>query len=526
MLKFLFFSLFVGALAADLLPVKTIAVLKYGSELPDRMYQGVWLDPALDIPKSRQSFYEEISPYLLSPISLEDIKELELKILCYYRKKKRPLVSVVTPPQNLSSGILQLVIVEPKAADICLSGNRWTSRQFILNHLSLCEGEGIDSYQLQNELAWINRSPFRQTDVILSPGDYAGTTNAELVTSERFPFRVYAGADNTGTVSLDHTRIYTGFNAGNLWGQDHQASFQWTTAPNPHVLTAFSFQYLAPFSWHNQLMFYGGYSKFKADLPVDLMSQNGKAWQVSGRYQIPIFPLFGSLLQQVSFGYDFKRTNSELLFGGISIQEGYADINQFYFGYTLDWITCNTKTSLLAEIFGAPFQITHDQNNHAFRRLRPFAESKYAYGRLRFCHTRNAKWFTGRVVLAGQATGWNLLASEQFPLGGWETVRGYEERAFNADSGVLASLEIAAPQLLTNLNQNLEFLGFVDYGWGMLHRPSEEQKRTEWLCGVGPGVRYRYRTHLVLRGDIGFPLHKAGVPRHGTHYYGGATISY
>lgn len=529
MSRHLFFLLcLISCFAEETFSIHTIAVYQYGTQACENLSEKeVWIDPALDVPKTKEGLKEALTAYLCESMTFAKIEEIEDTILCHYKKYHRPLVSVVIPPQNLSLGVLEVIVVEPKAGSVSVRGNRWTSNAFILKNSSLSQGEQINSYELQNDLAWINRSPFRQIDVVLSPGDKPGTTNAELVTQERFPLRVYAGADNTGTEFLTHTRIYAGFNAGNLWGQDHRVSFQWTTAPNPHTLTAFSGQYLAPFPWHHQLLLYGGYSQFKGDLPEPLMAQNGKAWQASGRYQVPINPLFGNLLQQFSFGYDFKRTNSELLFGGISFQGAYADINQFYLGYLLDYSTSTSKTSLTAELIASPLHITDDQNNHAYQQLRPFAKSKYAYGRLRANQTVSLyQGFEARIALAGQLTAWNLLASEQFPIGGWETVRGYEERAFNADSGVLASLEIATPQPFSKSNHFIEFLGFLDYGWGSLHKPFTRQKKTAWLLGVGPGIRYRYRANIVLRGDIGFPLHREGVERHGTHYYGGATVSY
>lgn len=504
-----------------------IVILKYGDEIPTQFDDRVWIDPCFNFSCGEKKIYQRLLPYFENGVSSANLECIEQTVLEFFQERHRPIVSVVIPPQDLSKGVLLIMVVEPTISSVCLGGNRWTSDSFILKGSGICEGASLNSYELQKNLAWINRSPFRRTDIVLKAGEKPATTQAELITKERFPLRVYAGADNTGTAFLRHTRIYSGFNAGYLWGLDHQASFQWTTAPNPHTLTAFSGQYLAPLPWYHQLLFYGGYSKFKGDIPIELMAQNGKAWQASGRYQIPFAPIFGNLLQQFSFGYDFKRTNSELLFGGIFFQGGFADINQFSFGYTLDYATCESKTSLIAELIAAPFHITHDQNNQAYQSLRPFAKSKYAYGRVRLSHSRTL--FHGcslRTILAGQLTGWNLLASEQFPLGGYETVRGYEERAFNADSGILASMEFGSPNWGMFCRDYLEILAFLDFGWGNLHKPFVGQKKSQWLAGVGPAIRYRYSSNIVLRGDIGFPLHKAGVPRHGTHYYGGVTVSY
>lgn len=514
-------------LALDAAEVRSIAIQKYGSPPPTDPSSRVFIDPLLNLPKGGRSLQITAEPFLYQEINDEMLKGLETAIVSWYSDQRRPIVSVVIPPQEIADGALQVLVVEPTVSAVRVKGNRWNSDSSILSASHLKKGQTLNSYELQKNLAWLNRSPFRRTDVILSPGNSPGTTFAELVTKDRIPFRPYAGADNTGTFFLRHTRVYAGFNAGNLWGWDHQASFQWTSAPDPHILTAFAGQYIAPFSWYHQLLFFGGYSSFKGDMPVSGMSQEGKAWQASVRYQIPINPIFGNLLQQFSFGYDFKRTNSQLLFGGIPFQGKFADINQFYAGYLLDYMARETRVSCNLELIGAPFHITHDQNDQAYDSQRPFAKAKYAYGRARLNLTRPfTSNFTLALMAAGQATAWNLLPSEQFPLGGWETVRGYEERAFNADSGVLGSVEISTRNLGFCKDDELKFLGFVDAGCGWLHHPFTGEKSSEWLLGVGPGIRYHYRSYLVVRGDIGFPFHKAGTPRHGTHYYGGITASY
>lgn len=514
--------------------IQKIVVMRYGHESiepPD--HEAVWIDPCLDLPGSSQELKSVLAPYLcLNRISKQDLREIEEQILQYYREHHRPIVSIVIPPQEMRSGYLRVYVVEPVISDVCFEGNSWISDATLQKRTGIHQNETLNSYNLQKKLAWINRTPFRQTNAVLSPGKQPGSTDILLVTKDRFPLRIYAGVDNTGTTYLQSTRWYTGFNAGSLWGIDHQASFQFTAAKSPHTLKAFAGQYLAPLPWYHTLLVYGGYTTFDGKIPAPEMNQKGKNWQVSGRYQIPFSPIFGNFLQQISFGYDFKRTNNELLFGGISFTSGFADTNQFYLGYLLDFTNSIVKTSLSAEIWASPWKMTKDQSVSAYERLRPFAKPEYVYGRCRISSTFFLpRGFLCRNVFAAQATGWNLLPSEQFGLGGFETVRGYDERAFNVDSGLMASVEFVSPSLgfvgkEKEKQDALEFLAFADFGYGTLHHAAFGQKKSDWLMGVGPGARYRFRTNVVLRGDIGFPLHQAGIGRHGIHGYGSATVSY
>ncbi len=431
--------------------------------------------------------------------------------------------------------MLQIVIVEGRLGEIKTRGNRWTSDNRLVKGLDIKSNERINSYLMQRNLAWLNRNPFRTTDAVLAAGEEPGTTDIELVTKERFPFRPYAGADNTGVPETGRTRWYAGFNAGDLFGQDHQASYQFTGGADLSTFLAHSGSYLIPFSWRHELLFFGGYAKVKGNLSAPSMKNNGKVWQVSGRYGIPINPIFGNLLQQVSFGYDFKRTNSSIEFGGQTQSSSYADINQFVLIYTLDYAGQHSKTSLVLEAFGAPFRITKDQNDSAYQKIRPFAQAEYAYARGSLSYTQYLpRGFVIKGIVAGQGTGWNLMPSEQYGLGGYDTVRGYNERAYNADDAFSASLELMSCDIdlfvrlfnKKNREEHFQFITFIDYGVGVLHHPSVGDKETAWLLGVGPGLRYQYDQNVMFRADVGFPLHREGFGNKIARFHVGGTIAF
>jgi len=103
-------------------------------------------------------------------------------------------------------------------------------------------------------------------------------------------------------------------------------------------------------------------------------------------------------------------------------------------------------------------------------------------------------------------------------MGGYQTVRGYDERAANGDDGFLISTEVATPpvslaHLLGNqkIKDQLQFLGFVDYGGTSLHQitPADVNPNSN-LLGVGPGLRYVINPYLSIRFDYGFQMTDPG----------------
>ena len=80
----------------------------------------------------------------------------------------------------------------------------------------------------------------------------------------------------------------------------------------------------------------------------------------------------------------------------------------------------------------------------------------------------------------------------------------------------------------TKLKDQLQFLGFVDYGGTSLHSvtPADVIPQTN-LLGVGPGLRYVINPYVSVRFDYGFQLIRTDFGN-GEHSRGhvGVVISY
>jgi hemolysin activation/secretion protein len=113
----------------------------------------------------------------------------------------------------------------------------------------------------------------------------------------------------------------------------------------------------------------------------------------------------------------------------------------------------------------------------------------------------------------GQLASSRLLATEQLGLGGYNTVRGYDEREVNTDAGLMVSVELRTPRIKLgqffnrpDMENRIQFLTFWDYGQGHNRKSVVGEDRNIELQSVGVGMRYWVGNYLSFRMDYGHRL--------------------
>ncbi|NGX51302.1 MAG: Heme/hemopexin transporter protein HuxB [Chlamydiae bacterium] len=483
-----------------------------------------------DIYKLRKT----VRTYTHSPLNNETISELKRCVLEFYQNNNRPIVSVTIPEQDISDGVVQMVVTEAKLGKVYCSGNRYFKSAMLIEQIKLEPGENIASDILNQNLYWLNRNPFRHIDAVYTQGEEPGTTDIELVTVDRFPFRIYGGIDNSGNDVTGNNRLFAGFNWGNVFWTDQRLSYQFISSPDSDRYRAHTLFYEAPLPWQHLLSLYGGYSHVDATFPVPtlrgvMFRTHGFSLQVSARYDIPLKP-HRNFLHELTCGFDFKRTNNNLDIGGQPIiSKNNVNLTQFQLGYNLGYETKILSISFEIEGFWSPGEWVADQSNSDYRSLRPFARNHYIYARSAATLIwRYYKEWSMHQILRGQVANINLLPSEEYGVGGYNTVRGYKERVVNGDNVVIWNFEMRTPPLQLikylikrcTLADELQFLLFYDYGLAVVKSTAPGQKKIEYLMSIGPGVRYNIGPYLTFRTDWGFQLHdlNLGGPNQRLHF--------
>lgn len=466
--------------------------------------------------------------YFHKPLTRQGLLELKQEIILYYRQAGRPVITLEIPEQKITDGVLQIIVIEGKLGKVKVEGNKHFKDETLSQYVRLEEGQTIDSDILISDLNWMNRNPFRQVDVVYTPGEIAGTTDIRLLTLDRRPWRVFGGVDNTGYDETENTRLFVGANLGNLFGLDHLLSIQFTSAPNTSRFWALTGNYTIPLPWRDVWSFYGGYSQVRGDMDTPGLKNKGYSAQASTRYNFLMEPYPG-YLHDLEVGADFKRTNNDLEFGGERVFRQSINLTQLVFGYNGAYDSEWFKASLTLEVYYSPGTWLPDQSNADYRAARYKGNSHYLYTRFAFAPIiRLPKDFAFAVTFRGQAATRNLIASEQFGLGGYNTIRGYKEREVNVDDAFLTSVELRSAPLSfierKTFKDILQFLIFLDYGIGRNVQREPEEKASQYLLGFGPGVRYDVNPYLNFRGDLGFQLHK--LDSRGFRFHFGLVASY
>lgn len=477
---------------------------------------GVYTDE-VDLPGDPNGLYNDLAEFWCGPLNKCDIVEIKRRVILYWRAHDRPVVHVQVPPQSVKSGVLQLIVYESRMGTVRAVCNKYFDTCRLEGYIRTCPGERIRANSLIYDLNWINRNPFRTTDLIFTPSQNEGFTDIELVTVDRFPWRFYSGADNTGIAQSGHNRYFAGFNWGNCWGIDHIFTYQFTTGTHYNEFWAHSGNYTAPLPWRHTLDLYGGYSEVKAALQKNPgISTQGHSAQASLRYEIPMPPGI-SILEEFTWGFDFKQTNTNLLNFDKFFFGKKVNITQLMVGINAGLETERTKNSGTIEVFYSPGEWLPYQENSHYNSLRAGAKNVYVYGRASVASIfRLPSNFTFEPSLRYQLSSANLLASEQFGIGGYNTVRGYEEREFNADNAIIANIELrTAPVSLIGTfcecarrkyRDELRFLVFLDYGYGKNHERFFNERKFQYLMGAGPGLRYVIQRYLTVRLDYGWKM--------------------
>ncbi len=167
----------------------------------------------------------------------------------------------------------------------------------------------------------------------------------------------------------------------------------------------------------------------------------------------------------------------------------------------------------------APGGLTGLNTDAVFNTQVPGAKAEYVYAHLSADHLTKlgGDWawdLRGTLQLSAEA----LLPSEQIVLGGYASVRGYQDQAATRDNGLLIETEIRAPAIKTELPGHLGLdqgeglipFVFLDYGAGWNHLNGTVTGSWISIASIGPGMTYQVGKVADIRFTWGIPLGHQG----------------
>jgi hemolysin activation/secretion protein len=480
---------------------------------------------------AQPGFTAKIANLLGAPISFQGLATLQRAAQSWYESHGRPFVDITLPPQNISTGIVQIVVTAYHAGAVTVTGNHWFASQLIARESGLAPGDDLALGQLRDDLTFLNQNPFRTVSIVFAPGAATGTSNVELRVTDRMPLHLYASFDNQGVASLGRDEGGAGLTWGNLFGQDQTLSYQFTrTGQNRY--TAHALNWTIPLPWRDRLLIFGAEAMERPRIGP-YFDETGQSGQASLRYihtlpeAAPVADI--RLTQDVQLGYDFKTSNNNLEFGGFSVFSSAASIDQFPLIYDLSETDPLGQTQLGNAVFASPGNLMAGNTKAAFSADAAGASPRYVYENAaltRVTFLPDGASLTSRLL--GQAASGNLLYSEQLGLGGAGSVRGYVTDTALGSDGILVSQELRAPAIsLFHLPGRARGTAQVGAFWDYGHANQPGGQDGHDLASIGLDLHAGFGRYVSLSFDIGWQLRRPpGAAKRGAFTDLSAVIGY
>jgi hemolysin activation/secretion protein len=474
----------------------------------------------------QKEFADRMQKFFGKPVTLGGLDEITREVINFFREQGFPVVNVEVLQQTVKDGVIQILAVEARVGRVKVENARWFRPDNIRKEINLREGDKIDANQLQDDMNWLNTNPFRTADLKFEPGEKDGTSDLVIDVKDRLPFRIYTTYDNYGIDLTGKNRQSVGFNLGNLFSVDQQAGFQYTTSWKDlgSAMNAYSGSYLIPLPWRNTLTIFGSYSDSKAET-VPNQTFEGSSWQTSARYNVPL-PSLEPISHAFYAGLDFKQSINAFTIFGSNVATGPGSglapfsIFQLTAGYNANVPDDLGLTAFELGGFYSPGGVTGWNSTAQFQNNTPNSCASYVYGKFNLNRTFILPYkFTISGNFNGQLASAALMPTEQYGLGGYNTVRGYDERSANGDNAYVFNTELRTPpgsifKIFDNqeVDDSFQFLAFFDYGFvGNIKPVPGTPEQTVFLMSVGPGLRYNIDRFVSVRFDWGFQLHQAPI---------------
>jgi hemolysin activation/secretion protein len=462
-----------------------------------------------------------LAPLQGRTVSREELQKAIAAINDLYLKRGFITSRVYLDETSLGSSTVRLKAVEGGIESIQVEGNQRLRTSYIVDRLERGARQPLNINTLETELRFLRANPiFESVEASLKAGTNQGQSILTVKVRESKRFGFDFGVDNYVPPSISPDRAFVALSYRNLSGIGDQISFSYAAGLNfaslEHSANFFAFNYRVPInSRDGTLELQGNWQNNRiTEEGLDIFGIEGRSEFYQLTYRQPIFR---NLRQEFALSL------------GVSAQGGQT----FLFNDTP---------------FG--FGIGPDENGVSRTRVLRFAQeyarrdnggvwsarSQFNFGLGILDATQNqspipdGRFFswTGQVqrvqefgknllVMTGnvQLTPHGLLPSEQFVIGGVQTVRGYPQNARSGDMGYRFAVEGRIPLLQDKFAaKNLQILPFAEVGQVFNQADNPNQIPGPSLLGsVGMGVLWQPIQDLGLRFDYGIPLIDLGQDR-------------
>ncbi|NER48535.1 MAG: ShlB/FhaC/HecB family hemolysin secretion/activation protein [Symploca sp. SIO1A3] len=449
-----------------------------------------------------------VQPFEGRSLTLQQLKEVADQITQLYLEKGFITSRAILVDQPIEEGIVTIRILEGSLEEIKIEGNVRVNPEYVRSRVQLGAGKPLNTADLEDQLRLLRADPlFENIEASLRMGSQQGKSILIVRIAETNPFEGNVSIDNYSPPSVGSERLGVRFAHLNLTGNGDRigTSFFHTTRSGSDVG---EISYRLPVNPMN------GTVQLRTSLSRNKVVESGFSFfDIEGESQLyeASFrqPLIRTPREEFALSLGFAYQRNKALLGDVlpvspgANSEGVTTTSVIKFGQ--DYLRRDSRgawswRSLLS--LGTDFFSATDNPE-------PTPDGQFIswLGQVQRVQVLNEN----NLLIVGadvQLTPDSLVPSQQFVIGGGQSLRGYRQNIRAGDNGFRFSME---DRITLERDEGgiptFQLAPFFDAGlvWNDSDNPSPLPGE-RFLAGVGLGVIWQPLPKLNLRLDYGVPL--------------------
>lgn len=458
----------------------------------DRMLDPTEYEPFLHKYENREVHFAELQKLI--------------NILEQLFRAKGFIAVVLLPPQKMENQEIHLKAVTSRMGVLSIERNRYYASWRTRAYWKIREGDILRYDKIRQGVMDMNENPDRTVKPILKAGAEKGTTDVVLDVEDHLPLHAGYSFDNQGVKLTGKDRQGFTLRNNNMLGLDD------TFLVGTNFGKAFSALYLyhvipisdfgTKFIWS----FSGARTDPKKQFSIFHIHGTSETYSLALQQRVIRTDKYSG---NVSLGFDFKEKHT--LTQGVTTAWDKERVISLKGDFQARdrWGGWSMSPGFYAGLptFGNGWHLASGHGQQSFIKFTG------ALTRLTML-----PWRTRAIWdVQSQLTHSKLLPQEQMFLGGANSVRGYPESDYGADSAVQSRLDYMLPPYGmpekwkmpfddSPLKDQLNAILFFDAAYGRAHDPAGTTERADFLAGLGGGFELRFRKNVTARMQWGIPV--------------------
>ena len=451
---------------------------------------------------------EELRPLwegLLSrEITLTQFYDIAARITVKYRNDGYILSRALVPPQEIIDGVAEIEVIEGYIDDIVIEGEPSGRMALIEDKIeAIIESQPLRAEVLERYLLLLNDLPSVIVQSILRPSPMTPGASELIILLEESKVSASLSFDNRGSRFLGSYQGRANLRVDNALGlyESTEVNFIGTSELSEmKFLSASHTQMLT--SEGTTLTVIGSLTRTQPGATLKVLDVQGTSESVSLAVAHPLIRTRSENLSLVG-GVDYRNTKSKIL----GATDSRDRIRAVFVGGTFDFIDRFRGITLVGgqvrqglDILGAT-----ETGSSNLSRTNGHSDFTKVTGVARRKQTLGPRWSLS-TALSGQYAFNELLATEEFGLGGEDFGSAYDAFELSGDHGLAGRIELqygAASEF--EYLESYELYGFYDLG-AVWHIDDSNPESRESLASAGLGARVNLIEDIWGSLELAMPL--------------------